>query len=165
MTSKNALTMMSRLSARLILAAFILIAPLFCACKSKAKLSTEVKRDDVTVAQLQSIAASLHLDWVVYDSVLELTPTDTSRRVRVIRGSLTRRDTTTTADTLCATRLDSTTILEMTPSPIAAQSIKKRGRTRSAERNVCAWCTFFTIFFVLLLFVKIFVFLRHNFKH
>ena len=117
------------------------------------------------VTNLQSIARFASLDCIVYDSCIVTTPTDTIRQIRFVRASLSLRDTTQTADTLRAVRVDTTISVTYYPQPIAVQSIKKRetAAMRSMKRMLRP---FFVIFFLLfVLGVNIFVFLRRSKKH
>ena len=116
------------------------------------------------VTSLQSIARFASLDYIVYDSCIVTTPTDTNRQIRFVRASLSLRDTTRTADTLRAIRVDTAVSVTYDPKPLAVQSIKKREHAamRSMKRILRP---FFVIFFLLfVLVVNIFVFLRRSKK-
>ena len=117
------------------------------------------------VTNLQSIARFASLDCIVYDSCIVTTPTDTIRQIRFVRASLSLRDTTLTADTLRAVCVDTAVSVEIDPTPIAVQSIKKRetAAMRSMKRMLRP---FFVILFMLfVLGINIFVFLRRSKKH
>ena len=110
------------------------------------------------VTSLQSIARFASLDYIIYDSCIVTTPTDTTRQIRFVRASLSLRDTTRTADTLRAVRVDTTVSVTYDPQPIAVQSIKKRetAAMRSMKRMLRP---FFLIFFLnfLLFFVSCYI--------
>jgi hypothetical protein len=117
------------------------------------------------VTNLQSIARFASLDYIIFDSCIVTTPTDTSRQIRFVRASLSLRDTTLSTDTLRAVRVDTAVSVTYDPKPIAVQSIKKRepAAMRSMKRMLRP---FFVIFFLLfVLVVNIFVFLRRSKKH
>lgn len=117
------------------------------------------------VNSLQSIARFASLDYIIYDSCIVTTPTDTTRQIRFVRASLSLRDTTRTADTLCAIHVDTTVSVEIDPKPIAVQSIKKRepAAMRSMKRMLRPIFVIFFLLFVLV--INIFVFLRRSKKH
>lgn len=117
------------------------------------------------VTNLQSIARFASLDCIVYDSCIVTTPTDTIRQIRFVRASLSLRDTTQTADTLRAVRVDTTISVTYDQKPIAVQSIKKRepAAMRSMKRILRPIIVIF--FFLFVLVVNIFVFLRRSKKH
>lgn len=117
------------------------------------------------VTNLQSIARFASLDYIIYDSCIVTTPTDTTQQIRFVRASLSLRDTTLTVDTLHAVRVDTAVSIEIDPKPIAVQSIKKRepAAMRSMKRILRP---IFVIFFLLfVVFIKVFVFLRRSKKH
>lgn len=117
------------------------------------------------VTSLQSIARFASLDCIVYDSCIVTTPTDTIRQIRFVRASLSLRDTTRTADTLCAVRVDTAVSVTYDPKPIAVQSIKKRelAAMRSMKRILRPIVVIFFLLFVV--FIKVFVFLQRSKKH
>lgn len=117
------------------------------------------------VTNLQSIARFASLDCIVYDSCIVTTPTDTTRQIRFVRASLSLRDTTQTADTLRAVRVDTAVSVTYDPKPIVVQSIKKREPTamRSMKRILRPIIVIFFLLFVNI--VNIFVFLRRSKKH
>jgi hypothetical protein len=117
------------------------------------------------VTNLQSIARFASLDYIIYDSCIVTTPTDTTRQIRFVRASLSLRDTTRTADTLRAVRVDTAVSVTYDPKPIAVQSIKKRepAAMQSMKRILRPIFIIFFLLFVLVL--KTFVFLRRSKKH
>jgi hypothetical protein len=117
------------------------------------------------VTNLQSIARFASLDYIIYDSCIVTTPTDTTRQIRFVRASLSLRDTTRTADTLCAIHVDTAVSVEIDPKPIAVQSIKKRepAAMRSMKRILKPIVIIFFLLFVVI--IKIFVFLQRSNKH
>ena len=117
------------------------------------------------VTSLQSIARFALLDCIVYDSCIVTTPTDTSRQIRFVRASLSLRDTTLTADTLRAVRVDTAVSVTYDPKPIAVQSIKKRepAAMRSMKRILRPIVIIF--FFLFVVIIKVFVFLQRSKKH
>lgn len=117
------------------------------------------------VTNLQSIARIASLDCIIYDSCIVTTPTDTTRQIRFVRASLSLRDTTRTADTLRAVRVDTAVSVEIDPKPIAVQSIKKRepAAMRSMKRILRPIVIIFFLLFVVI--INIFVFLRRSKKH
>ena len=75
------------------------------------------------LANLQSIALPASSStYIVYDSCIVTTPTDTTRQIRFVRASL--RDTTRTADTLRAVRVDTAVSVTYDPKPIASKVLK-----------------------------------------
>lgn len=117
------------------------------------------------VTSLQSIARFASLDCIVYDSCIVTTPTDTTRQIRFVRASLSLRDTTQTADTLRAVHVDTAVNVAYDPKPIAVQSIKKRepAAMRSMKRILRPIIVIF--FFLFVVIIKVFVFLRRSKKH
>jgi hypothetical protein len=117
------------------------------------------------VTNLQSIARFASIDCIVYDSCIVTTPTDTTRQIRFVRASLSLRDTTRTADTLRAVRVDTVVSVTYNPNPIAVQSIKKRepAAMRSMKRILRPIFIVFFLLFVVI--INIFVFLRRSKKH
>jgi hypothetical protein len=117
------------------------------------------------VTNLQSIARFASLDCIVYDSCIVTTPTDTTRQIRFVRASLSLRDTTRTADTLCAVHVDTAVSVEIDHRPIAVQSIKKRepAAMRSMKRILKPIVIVFFLLFVVI--INIFVFLQRSKQH
>lgn len=165
MTSKNVSNKTRKPYELLILVVFILIVQLLVGCKSKVKVVQQSRETASMVTNLQSIARFASLDCIVYDSCIVTTPTDTTRQIRFVRASLSLRDTTRTADTLRAVRVDTAVSVTYDPNPIAVQSIKKRepAAMRSMKRILRPIVIIFFLLFVVI--INIFVFLRRSKKH
>ena len=147
---------------KLLCVSFSLIAPFLFGCRSKKVYTTQNSAQRTQLNKWENETELLTLGLFVIDSLVTITPRDTSTSVRYVRATQTQqssREAATTqlvADTAAAERE------EITQIPIAAESIKKGGiRVRSSAKVVIG--QFFFIFLLILwLCVKKFLPLHRN---
>lgn len=140
--------------------AFILTVLCLCACKSRAKLTQVQSLNKIEASQLVESTLFHNIDFVLVDSTIERTATDTVTRVRFVRASKNEHSTYEATET--QTRTDTTAVeeIEIQQIPIVVESIKNR-EAWLRPRVRMALCIIFLIFFVIfVVFVKKFLPLR-----
>lgn len=153
---------MSTQSIKVLAASFILVAPFFCTCKSKGKVTQYYNESRRDVSKYESASQLISIDLFLIDSIVELTPRDTTTRVRYVRASSILRDTIAAAAT--EAKRDTTAAIQTQTNPIpnAVQS-NKSGVTGLCPHCKIALCIIFLIFLIILvLYVKKKLFLPHD---
>ena len=147
-------------STKLLNVAFILIALSLSGCKSRAKLTQVQSLNRIEASQLVESTLFHNIDFVLVDSTIERTATDTVTRVRFVRASKNEHSTYEATETRTRTDTASVGEIEIQQIPIVAESIKNR-EAWLRPRVRMALCVIFLIFCaVFVVFVKKFLPLR-----
>lgn len=142
--------------------AFILIVLCLCACKSRQKTTLLQSLNKIEATQLVESTLFHNIDFVLVDSTIERTKSDTITRVRYIRA--TKAESSTYEQTQTQTRTD-TLYVEKTETAINPNAVveKKKGLAWLCPSVRMVFCIFFLIFFVfILVFVKKKLLLRRS---
>lgn len=140
--------------------AFILIALLLSGCKSRAKLTQVQSLNRIEASQLVESTLFHNIDFVLVDSTVEYSSTDTTTRVRHIRATKNLHSTYEATETRTRTDTASVGEIEIQQIPIVAESIKNR-EAWLRPRVRMALCIILLIFCaIFVVFVKKFLPLR-----
>ena len=139
---------MKRQSIKLQNAAFILIALCLCACKSRARLTQVQSLNRIEASQLVESTLFHNIDFVLVDSTIERTATDTTTRVRFVRATKNQQSTYEATETQTRTDTASVGKIEIQQIPIVVESIKNR-EAWLRPRVRMALCIIFLIFCVI----------------
>lgn len=153
---------MRTLSTRLLCAACILIVLSCCSCR--ARRATTFTAESAR-AEVSASVSREQLQWrnlVMFDSVIELTPRDTLRRVRYVRLTSSVADTLRFASTELLADSSARVTQTIQQEPFTAQS-NKRGQAWLCSIRVIGLAVIFFVFAAILhLIVKFFIYLRRN---
>lgn len=135
-------------------AAFILIALCLCACKSRARLTQVQSLNRIEATQLVESTLFHNIDFVLVDSTIERTATDTITRVRFVRA--TKNEQSTYEATETQTRTDTTAVgeIEIRQTPIVVQSIKNREAWLCPRVKIALCIIFLILCVVFVVYVK-----------
>lgn len=138
-------------------ASFILIALSLSGCKSRAKLTQVQSLNKIEASQLVESTLFHNIDFVLVDSTIERTATDTVTRVRHVRASKNLQSTYEATETRTRTDTASVGEIEIQQIPIVVESIKNR-EAWLRPRVRMALCIIFLIFCaIFVVFVKKFL--------
>ena len=102
------------------------------------------------------------IDWLIVDSTIERTATDTTTRVRFIRATKAQQSTYEATETRTQTDTTAATVEEKAITPIAAESKKNGVAWLCPQVRTALWIFFLLIFVVLVCFIKNFLFLHRK---
>lgn len=133
---------------------FILIALSLSGCKSRARLTQVQSLNRIEASQLVESTLFHNIDFVLVDSTVEYSSTDTTTRVRHVRASKNLQSTYEATETRTRTDTASVGEIEIQQIPIVVQSIKNR-EAWLCPRVRMALCIIFLIFCaIFVVFVK-----------
>lgn len=139
---------------------FILIALSLSGCKSRARLTQVQSLNRIEASQLVESTLFHNIDFVLVDSTIERTATDTVTRVRFVRATKNQQSTYEATETRTRTDTASVGEIEIQQIPIVVESIKNR-EAWLRPRVRMALCIIFLIFCaIFVVFVKKFLPLR-----